>query len=89
MAIGVSEAFTICNFAYRLLSIVKTKRILSLMNRNNLGEQSKKGFDNFTLGIDEADFFGILCIFSYSFKSTFKLPSGVSIFAKIQSSLGN
>lgn len=42
MATGAGKTFTACNFAYRLLSIAKAKRILFLVDRNNLGKQAKK-----------------------------------------------
>lgn len=49
MATGAGKTFTSCNFIYRLLAYAKAKRVLFLVDRNNLGEQAKKEFDNFIL----------------------------------------
>ncbi len=49
MATGAGKTFTACNFVYRLLKYAKAKRILFLVDRNNLGKQTKKEFDNFKL----------------------------------------
>lgn len=56
MATGAGKTFTACNFAYRLLSIAKAKRILFLVDRNNLGKQAKKEFDNFSPSTDKRHF---------------------------------
>lgn len=56
MATGAGKTFTACNFAYRLLSIAKAKRILFLVDRNNLGKQAKKEFDNFSPSADKRNF---------------------------------
>ena len=56
MATGAGKTFTACNFAYRLLSIAKAKRILFLVDRNNLGKQAKKEFDNFSPSADKRYF---------------------------------
>lgn len=47
MATGAGKTFTTCNFTYRLLKHAKTKRILFLVDRNNLGEQTKKEYEQF------------------------------------------
>lgn len=49
MATGAGKTFTACNFVYRLLKHAKAKRVLFLVDRNNLGKQTKKEFDNFKL----------------------------------------
>ncbi|RAX54639.1 hypothetical protein CCY99_02430 [Helicobacter sp. 16-1353] len=49
MATGAGKTYTACNFTYRLLKFAKAKRILFLVDRNNLGRQTKKEFDNFIL----------------------------------------
>ena len=49
MATGAGKTFTACNFIYRLLKYANAKRILFLVDRNNLGKQTKKEFDNFKL----------------------------------------
>lgn len=47
MATGAGKTFTTCNFTYRLLNYAKAKRILFLVDRNNLGEQTKKEYEKF------------------------------------------
>ena len=49
MATGSGKTYTACNFVYRLLKYGKAKRILFLVDRNNLGRQTKKEFENFVL----------------------------------------
>ncbi|MCX2683386.1 DEAD/DEAH box helicase family protein [Campylobacter sp. MIT 21-1685] len=56
MATGAGKTFTACNFTYRLLSLAKAKRILFLVDRNNLGKQAKKEFDNFSPSTDKRHF---------------------------------
>ncbi len=56
MATGAGKTFTACNFIYRLLAHAKAKRVLFLVDRNNLGRQSKKEFDNFRLPNDNRKF---------------------------------
>lgn len=56
MATGAGKTFTACNFIYRLLAHANAKRILFLVDRNNLGRQSKKEFDNFRLLNDNRKF---------------------------------
>lgn len=47
MATGAGKTFTTCNFTYRLLKHAKAKRILFLVDRNNLGDQTKKEYEQF------------------------------------------
>ena len=56
MATGAGKTFTACNFIYRLLAHANAKRVLFLVDRNNLGRQSKKEFDNFRLPNDNRKF---------------------------------
>ena len=49
MATGAGKTYTACNFSYRLLKFADAKRILFLGDRNNLGKQTKKEFENFCL----------------------------------------
>lgn len=49
MATGAGKTFTACNFVYRLIKHAKAKRVLFLVDRNNLGAQTKKEFSNFYL----------------------------------------
>ncbi|WP_218975682.1 type I restriction endonuclease subunit R [Campylobacter sp. RM16192] len=52
MATGAGKTYTACNFIYRLIKFANAKRVLFLVDRNNLGRQTKKEFENFHL-IDE------------------------------------
>ena len=56
MATGSGKTFTACNFVYRLLKFANAKRILFLVDRSNLGRQTKKEFDNFRLNDDGRKF---------------------------------
>lgn len=47
MATGAGKTYTACNFSYRLIKYAKAKRILFLVDRNNLGRQTLKEFQNF------------------------------------------
>ena len=47
MATGSGKTFTACNFCYRLLKFGGAKRILFLVDRNNLGKQAEGEFQNF------------------------------------------
>ncbi len=49
LATGAGKTFTACMAAYRLLSFTKTRRILFLVDRNNLGRQANKAFAQFNL----------------------------------------
>lgn len=44
MATGSGKTFTACTFSYRLLRFAKAKRILFLVDRNNLGRQTLTEF---------------------------------------------
>lgn len=48
MATGSGKTFTAVNFCYRLLKYAAAKRILFLVDRNNLGEQTLNEFQQFT-----------------------------------------
>ena len=56
MATGAGKTFTACNFSYRLLKHAKAKRILFLVDRNNLGRQTLREFQNFKLPDDGRQF---------------------------------
>ena len=47
MATGSGKTFTACNFTYRLIKYGKAKRILFLVDRNNLGKQTLNEFQQF------------------------------------------
>jgi type I restriction enzyme, R subunit len=48
MASGSGKTFTACNFSYRLIKHAGAKRILFLVDRNTLGEQTLREFQAFT-----------------------------------------
>ena len=47
LATGAGKTFTACTFSYRLIKHARAKRILFLVDRNNLGDQTLKEFQNF------------------------------------------
>jgi len=47
MATGAGKTFTACTFSYRLIKHAGARRILFLVDRNNLGDQTLKEFQNF------------------------------------------
>jgi type I restriction enzyme R subunit len=47
MATGSGKTFTACNFCYRLIKHAGARRILFLVDRRTLGDQTKKEFQNF------------------------------------------
>jgi type I restriction enzyme R subunit len=47
MATGSGKTFTACSFSYRLIKFAKAKRILFLVDRNNLGKQTLKEFQQY------------------------------------------
>ena len=49
LATGAGKTYTDCMAAYRLLSYTPAKRILFLVDRNNLGEQALNEFSTFRL----------------------------------------
>lgn len=56
MATGAGKTFTACNFVSRLFAYAQARRVLFLVDRSNLGEQTKKEFDNFRLPQDKRKF---------------------------------
>ncbi len=56
MATGSGKTFTAVNFAYRLIKFGGAKRILFLVDRNNLGRQTHKEFDQFVTPDDGRKF---------------------------------
>ncbi|UXS11608.1 DEAD/DEAH box helicase family protein [Agrobacterium tumefaciens] len=47
LATGAGKTFTACSFSYRLIKYAGAKRILFLVDRNNLGDQTLKEFQNY------------------------------------------
>ena len=49
MATGSGKTFTAANICYRLIKYADAKRVLFLVDRSNLGKQTKLEFDKFTI----------------------------------------
>ena len=47
MATGSGKTYTACSFSYRLIKYAKAKRILFLVDRNNLGKQALNEFQQY------------------------------------------
>ena len=47
MATGAGKTFTACTFSWRLLKHAGAKRVLFLVDRNNLGDQTLKEYQNY------------------------------------------
>jgi len=56
MATGSGKTFTAVNFVYRLIKHARARRILFLVDRNNLGRQAFKEFDQFVTPDDGRKF---------------------------------
>ncbi len=56
MATGSGKTFTAVNFTYRLIKHAKARRVLFLVDRNNLGRQTFKEFDQFVTPDDGRKF---------------------------------
>ena len=56
MATGSGKTFTACNFSYRLIKHAGARRILFLVDRNNLGDQTLREFQAFTTPDDGRNF---------------------------------
>jgi type I restriction enzyme, R subunit len=56
MASGAGKTFTACNFSYRLIKHVGARRILFLVDRNTLGEQTLREFQTFVTPDDRRKF---------------------------------
>ena len=49
LATGAGKTFTACSFSYRLIRYAKAKRILFLVDRNNLGDQTLREYQNYDI----------------------------------------
>lgn len=47
LATGAGKTFTACSFSYRLIREAGARRILFLVDRNNLGDQTRREFQDF------------------------------------------
>jgi len=62
LATGAGKTFTACMAAYRLLSYTPVRRILFLVDRNNLGRQAEGEFGTFRLTETGEPFNTIFCV---------------------------
>ena len=51
LATGVGKTYTACLAAYRMLSYTPMRRVLFLVDRNNLGKQAEGEFGTFRLTV--------------------------------------
>lgn len=56
MATGSGKTYTACAFVYRLIKFAKAKRVLFLVDRNNLGKQALNEFQQFASPHTEYNF---------------------------------
>lgn len=56
MATGSGKTFTACTFTYRLIKFAKARRVLFLVDRNNLGKQTFKEFQQYVTPDDGRKF---------------------------------
>src|ERR1039457_5893289 len=56
MATGSGKTFTAANICYRLIKHADAKRVLFLVDRSNLGRQTKLEFDKFTIPETQRNF---------------------------------
>ena len=56
MATGSGKTFTACNLVYRLIKYAGAKRVLFLVDRNNLGRQTLREFQGFTTPYENRKF---------------------------------
>ncbi|MDZ4782446.1 MAG: DEAD/DEAH box helicase family protein, partial [Planctomycetia bacterium] len=56
MATGSGKTFTAVNFCYRLIKFAKARRILFLVDRNNLGQQTLNEFQQFVSPLNSYKF---------------------------------
>ena len=56
MASGSGKTYTAVNFVYRLIKFANAKRILFLVDRNNLGRQTRREFQQFVTPDDRRKF---------------------------------
>ncbi|HZZ81422.1 MAG TPA: DEAD/DEAH box helicase family protein [Gemmataceae bacterium] len=56
MATGSGKTYTAVNFCYRLIKFAKARRILFLVDRNNLGQQTQNEFQQFVSPVSNYKF---------------------------------
>lgn len=76
LATGAGKTFTACLAAYRMLSYTSAKRILFLVDRNNLGKQAEGEFGKFRLTYNGEPF---NTIFQTERLRSREIPKGASI----------
>lgn len=76
LATGAGKTYTACLAAYRLLAFTSMKRVLFLVDRNNLGKQAEGEFGTFRL-TENGDPFNT--IFGVERLKTAKIPNDVNV----------
>src|SRR5262249_32508100 len=56
MATGSGKTFTAISFIYRLIKYARARRVLFLVDRGNLGRQTKKEFDQYVSPVNNFKF---------------------------------
>ena len=77
MATGSGKTYTAVNFVYRLISQAKARRVLFLVDRNNLGKQANNEFVNFETP-DDGRKFSELYNIRHLTNNTIDLPRDVN-----------
>lgn len=62
LATGAGKTFTACTIAYRLLAYTTTRRVLFLVDRNNLGTQAQSEFQRYSLTENRTNFDSIYIV---------------------------
>ena len=76
LATGAGKTYTACLAAYRMLSFTPMRRVLFLVDRNNLGKQAESEFGTFRL-TENGDSFN--SIFTVNRLKSAKIPNGSSV----------
>ena len=65
LATGAGKTFTACTFTYRFLTYTSVRRVLFLVDRNNLGKQAEGEFTTYKLTESGEVFNSIYCVFIF------------------------
>jgi type I restriction enzyme, R subunit len=78
MATGSGKTFTAISFIYRLIKYAGARRVLFLVDRGNLGRQTKKEFDQYVSPVNNFKF-GEECIVQHLASNTLDTTARVVI----------
>jgi type I restriction enzyme R subunit len=79
MATGSGKTYTACTFSYRLIKFAKAKRILFLVDRNNLGKQALNEFQQYVSPYNGMKFAGEEYVVQHLKKNTIDARHGSSV----------